>query len=48
MTIGGGAWLTQSEKHATLDLKVMSLSLTLGLEITYVHTKIEMIIGGHI
>jgi len=29
-----GAWLAQSEEHAILDLRVMSLSPTLGVEIT--------------
>ena len=30
----GGAWLAQSEEHTTLDLRVVSLSPTLGIEIT--------------
>jgi len=30
----GGTWLAQSVDHATLDLKVMSLSPTLGVEPT--------------
>ena len=29
-----GSWLAQSEEHETLDLKVMSSSPTLGVEIT--------------
>lgn len=29
-----GAWLAQSVEHATLDLGVMSLSPTLGVDIT--------------
>ena len=29
-----GSWLAQSEEHATLDLGVMGLSPTLGVEIT--------------
>ena len=29
-----GAWLTQSVEHVTLDLRVMSLSPSLGEEIT--------------
>lgn len=32
MTSRWGAWLTQSEKHATLDTQVMSLSPMLGAE----------------
>ena len=27
-------WLAQSEEHVTLDLRLMSLSPTLGVEIT--------------
>ena len=29
-----GAWLAQSEKHATLDLGVMSSSPILGIKVT--------------
>ena len=29
-----GAWLAQVEEHGTLDLRVVSLSSTLGIEIT--------------
>ena len=29
-----GAWLAQSEEHVTLDLRVVSSSPTLGVEIT--------------
>ena len=29
-----GAWLALSEEHATLDLRIMSLSPMLGVEIT--------------
>ena len=29
-----GAWLAESEEHVTLDLKVLNLSPTLGVEIT--------------
>ena len=29
-----GAWLAQSEEHATLDLEVLGSSPTLGVEIT--------------
>ena len=32
----GGGWLAPSEEHGTLDLRVMSLSPTLGIEITYI------------
>jgi len=31
---GGSAWLAQSEEHATLNLGVVSLSPTLGVEMT--------------
>ena len=31
---GQGAWLTQSVEHAILDLEGVSLSPTVGLEIT--------------
>jgi len=30
----GDAWLVRSEEHATLDFRVVSLSPTLGAEIT--------------
>ena len=30
----GGPWLAQSVQHATLDLKVMSSSPVLGVELT--------------
>ena len=30
----GGVWLAQSEQHKTLDLGVMSLNPTLGVQIT--------------
>lgn len=30
-------WLAQSEKHATLDLEVTSLSPVLGIEITKIN-----------
>lgn len=30
----GGAWLAQLERHASLDLRVVSLSPILGMEIT--------------
>ena len=30
----GGAWLAQLEEHATLDLRVVSWSPMLGVEIT--------------
>ena len=30
----GGAWLAQSEEHPTLDLRVVSSSSVLGVEIT--------------
>ena len=29
-----GTWLAQSEEHVVLDLRVVSLSLLLGVEIT--------------
>ena len=32
--IRGGAWLTQLEEHETLDLRVVSLSPMLSIEIT--------------
>ena len=32
--INWGIWLAQSVEHATLDLRVVSLSPTLGMEIT--------------
>jgi len=32
----GGAWLAQSEERATLDLRVASLSPTMGAEITQI------------
>ena len=36
-----GAWLAQSVEHMTLDLRVVSLSPRLGIEITtYTHTCI--------
>lgn len=33
-TYRGGTWLTLSEEHGTLDLRVESLSSVLGVEIT--------------
>ena len=45
----GGAWLAQWEEHPTVDLKVMSFSPTLGVEITYMnltHTHTRWF-GGH-
>ena len=33
------AWLAQSEEHVTLDLGVMSLSPTLGIELTFKKKK---------
>ena len=33
-TIWRGAWLAQSVEHVTLDLRVVSASPTLGIEIT--------------
>ena len=33
-----GIWLAQSEEHETLGLRVVSLSPTLGVEITCIHT----------
>lgn len=31
----GGGWLVQWVEHETLDLKFMSLSLMLGIELTF-------------
>lgn len=31
---GSGTWLTQPVEHATYDFRVVSMSLTLGIEIT--------------
>jgi len=41
-----GAWLAQSEEHVTLDLRVMSSSSALGVEITKKINKLKKIIGS--
>ena len=38
--IVGGAWLALLVEHTTLDLGVVSLSLTLGVEITLKSAKL--------
>ena len=43
MIIFRGAWLAQSEEHATLDLVVMSSSPTLGTEITSINETLKKI-----
>ena len=40
-TVYGSTWLALSEEHVTLDLGVVSLSPTLGVEITEKKNKIK-------
>ena len=43
---GGGTWLIQWVQHATLDLRIMSSSPTLGIEPTLEKKKMTKITGG--